>query len=212
MTFTNAEDKPDGILIAMADKVLSRLDYGWEAHSYPAKRLAKSMANGQIDLWIGLSTLPEFEGTTYVSKTIVTKLFLNAYTIGNNPPIHSSADLFNKTIIILRGYSYGGWITIIKEPANRIDFIEVSDLDVHFVVSKKSQNAEKLLDQLENTYLVLKAKGEIPADSHGREESSFGGQCPHRSGNHAKNFDHSYRPGKGIDLQRKNSSLLLVPS
>ena len=78
MTYTNDQGSPDGIIIDIADKTLNKAGYDWTAKSLPAKRMAKMIGAGQIQLWIGLATLPEFKGKTYTGECIVEKLILRA--------------------------------------------------------------------------------------------------------------------------------------
>ncbi len=148
MTYTDQNGQPAGFIMDIAAKSLKKAGFEWTAVSLPAKRMAKSLATGQIQLWVGLATMPHFDGTTHVGKTVVEKLILRAYTIGNSPPIRNKQDLQGKTILLLRGYSYGGWSTFIKNPANKIQYLE---LDSH---EKAFNRLEKLSKRIPNTYLL----------------------------------------------------------
>lgn len=121
MTYTDQQGKPSGIIIDITAKTLEKAGYQWTARSLPTKRMAKMLTEGDIQLWIGLSTLPEFKGKTYVGNSVVKKLIFRAYTIGENKPILKQEDLVGQTVLILRGYSYGGWINYIKNPSNQIE-------------------------------------------------------------------------------------------
>ncbi len=116
-------------------------------------------------------------------------------------------DLIGKTILILRGYSYGGWINFIKDPLNQVRFVEfdshedafrglnlfsqkqkacyllnykhpseivlktknypniqfndISSLNIHFVVTKKMNEAKAVLDRIENAFLQLQNDGAL---------------------------------------------------
>lgn len=148
MIYTDKDGQPAGFILDMATKSIEKAGFGWSAVSLPTKRLAKSVATGEVQLWVGLPTLPHFEGNTYVGQAVVEKLILRAYTIGNNPPILEAQDLHGKTILILRGYSYGGWIKYIKDPDNNIEHLEIDSHENAF------KRLEKLSTRIPNTYLL----------------------------------------------------------
>lgn len=202
MTYTDDQGRPAGVIIDITSKTLKRAGYQWTAMSLPAKRMAKMLTTGDIQLWIGLSTLPEFKGKTHVGKSVVKKLVFRAYTMGKSKPILNRDDLFGQTVLILRGYSYGGRINYIKNPSNQVKFIEfdshegafkgltllskrvqscfllnykhpseivfksgqyrniqyndISSFDIHFVVTRKMENAKTFLFNIENAFLQLK--------------------------------------------------------
>lgn len=132
MTYTNDSGHPDGIIINIAAQTLEKAGYEWTATSLPAKRLAKMLTQGDVQLWIGLSTLPQFKDKVYISDTVVEKLTFRAYTIGKRNPIVKKQDLLGQTLLILRGYSYGGWINFIKDPLNQIQYIEFDSHETAF--------------------------------------------------------------------------------
>jgi polar amino acid transport system substrate-binding protein len=148
MTYTGRDGQPAGYIMEIAVKSLEKAGFEWTAVSLPAKRMAKSLAAGNIQVWLGLATLPQFKGTTHVGRTVVEQLILRAYTIGSNPPIRKRQDLLGKTLLILRGYSYGGWITFIKDPANKIQYLE---FDSHEEAFKR---LEKLSGRIPEIYLL----------------------------------------------------------
>jgi len=117
---TDESGNPKGLLIELAKMVIPKAGYKWTAHSRPTKRMAKDIASGGLDLWIGLSTLPEFENTTFIGKPIVSTIELHSYWIGDKPPIQTKVDLSGKSVITLHGYSYGSWIKYIQNPVNNV--------------------------------------------------------------------------------------------
>lgn len=201
--YTDSKGKPQGILIDLVGKVIVHAGYEWKAASYPTNRMISLLVNGKIDLWVGLSTIPAFKEKTLIGQSEIMKISLCSYTIGKKPPIKTKEDLKGKSVIILNGYSYGGWITFIQNPHNNIRYhgtgthmsafkmlkakradyllnykgpsettlknIEIPDLQVneisafgaYFVVSKKTPNAEDLLNDLEKAYQQLKKEGNL---------------------------------------------------
>lgn len=131
-TFTDESGKPAGLFIDLAKKVYPAAGYDFTAVSYPVRRLASYIGSGDLDIWMGLKTLPEFEGKSYVGKSVIGELVLRAYSRGKKPPISSQNDLNGKSIIVMRGYSYGGWITYIEDPKNKINHIKANKHDAAF--------------------------------------------------------------------------------
>ena len=123
--YTDANGIPQGLLIDLARKVVPVAGYELEFRPLPAKRMINGLIKGEIDLWAGLKTQEGFENNTYAGDSILLQICLNAYTLGEDPLISKKEDLDHKMIIGLRGFSYGGWLTYLKDPANKIDFIEV---------------------------------------------------------------------------------------
>ncbi len=154
-TFTNEAGNPEGILIDLAGKVFPEAGYEWGAVSYPVKRLVEYLISGDLDIWMGLKTLPDFIGNTYIWDEIVASLFLNAYTMGDNLPVIKKEDLAGKSVIILRGYSYGGWIHYIKDKKNNVAYVKANK---HLSALKmlQAKRADYLLDYREPIDRALK--------------------------------------------------------
>ena len=144
MTYTDQNGEPAGLLMESAIKTMEKAGFDWEAVSLPANRIGSLMATGHIHVWLGLDTLPQFNGNTHVGAAVLEKLTLRAYTIGHKPPIHNRQDLNGKTILILRGYSYGGWTSYIKDPTNDIRYLEFNTHEKAFerlrILSKRIDN------------------------------------------------------------------------
>lgn len=168
---TNAKGQPEGLLIDLAAQVIPKAGYTWEAYSYPVKRMSEYVANGKLDLWIGLKTIPDFEDTTYKGKSELLKITLQAFRIKPLPDIKHKEDLKYQSVIILRGFSYGGWINFIKDPKNNVNYIETHDHKAALNMLK-AKRADYLLDY-QNP--VKKALEQMPLDNlKSNTISSFG--------------------------------------
>ncbi|WP_207681578.1 substrate-binding periplasmic protein [Desulfonema magnum] len=153
--FTNESGKSQGILIDLVDKVMKKAGYQWNTISYPAKRMVQSIVRGDADMWLGLPTLPGFKGTTVIGRHEIAKATQCAYTKGENPPIINKEDLSGKTLITLIGYSYGGWIHYIKNPANHVKYHEVFSNDLAFKMLR-AKRADYLLSYKRVSEIILK--------------------------------------------------------
>jgi len=158
--FTNPAGKPEGILIDIVDKVMKKAGYDWHAEAFPVKRMARMMADGRAHLWVGIPNLPEFEGTTYVGESEIFKVTLYSFRTGNSPPVLKKEDLAGKSLIVLRGYSYGGWINFIKDPSNNVKHEEPDTHESAFAMLKAGR-ADYLLAYKEPAERILK-KTDIP--------------------------------------------------
>lgn len=153
-TSTNDKGEPEGILIDLAAKVFPTAGYEWSALPYPVKRLSEYMGSGDIDVWMGLKTLPAFVGKTYAGDVPIAYLLLNAYTTGDNPPVTQKEHLSGKSVIIMRGYSYGGWINYIMDKKNNVSYLRANK---HASALKmlKAKRADYLLDYKEPIEMAL---------------------------------------------------------
>jgi len=123
-TYTDAAGSPQGNLIELLAKVSADAGYTYTAESAPARRLFQGVAEGQYDMFIGIKTPEVFQGTTIASKSVIAKIELHAWGLGTVPAIKAKEDLSGKQVIVLTGYSYGGWRPYMDDPANKVQVIE----------------------------------------------------------------------------------------
>lgn len=153
-TYTDGGNKPAGIFIDLANTIFPVAGYEYEAVSLPVRRLASYIGSGDLDVWMGLKTLPEFKDKAYIGDTVIAELVLRAYTKGKKPPILVKEDMIGKSIIVLRGYSYGGWITYIEDPKNNINHIKANKHEAAFNMLK-ADRADYVLDYKEPAGMAL---------------------------------------------------------
>lgn len=160
--YTNTDGVPQGLLIDLAQKVATEAGYRLEFESFPAKRMVSKLIKGEIDLWAGLKTLDGFAENTYSGDSRLLQICLNAYGIDSVPVISNKEDLNGKMIIGLRGYSYGGWATYLKDSANDIDYIEVDNHESALKVLDRNNRAGKKCYLLDYEQPVDKALQNYP--------------------------------------------------
>ncbi len=116
----NDKGQPDSPMTRLAEVLMERAGIPWHAMPYPARRLFDNLKNGNTNfsILVRASSLKDF---CIFSKKPVYSTKLNVYHIGDKPPIKSKEDLVGKEIITIRGYSYGGLLKFISDPANKID-------------------------------------------------------------------------------------------
>lgn len=192
--YTDEKGGAQGHLIDLANDIAREAGYDIEYIPLPTKRALLSVANGEIDLWFGLSTIDVYKDHVLISERPIDRLELRVYATKDMKDFRDKRDLIGKSVVILRGYSYGGLLDFIEDPANKIYTIRVtshdqalsvlatrnidymvdyarivesarakypvpnlksrvlSTLDVHINLSKKMDNAEKVLERLDEAY------------------------------------------------------------
>ncbi|MBF0228407.1 MAG: transporter substrate-binding domain-containing protein [Desulfamplus sp.] len=195
--------EPSGILIDYIKPILKKCNLTYSIKGYPPKRLYKYLADGETEIALGVKGVPELEGNVLYSNEKITDIDLRVYSRAETPPIKTKEDMHGKRIITIRGYSYGGFIKYIENPATKIvadvtnghelafkklqaqraDYVlnyslpsekalksinipgiqsySISSLELFFIVSKKSPDAENLLKKLEQAFIELKKEGNV---------------------------------------------------
>ncbi len=120
--YTDKNGNAQGNITELTKKIATRAGFKVSFHSYPPKRLAKNLVDGDVDFWIGLSTLENFPGNTEISSVPVVSEILRAYSTKPMPEIKAKSDLNGNHIIVLHGYSYGDWFSYIQDPKNNITY------------------------------------------------------------------------------------------
>lgn len=120
---------PKGVLIDLAKKYVKPTGYEIEFVHVPFKRMPSELANGNVDLWMGLTHYKEFKGSTLIGSKTVTTLELMTYALGQDISIKTLDDLKKYRVITYAGYTYGGMIEELQNPKNKFQTIEVKDND-----------------------------------------------------------------------------------
>lgn len=195
--FTGNDGVPTGPIIQLAKDITDEANYNLQLESFPTNRLVKYIKSGKIDIWLGVKTLPGFSEHAHLGTTALRTLRLTMYSTKKVKKVSSVKDFQGLKVIILRGYSYGGWTKKIKDPENKIDYHEtkshvsafemlkdgradvlldyrspaelalskvkiegikrqsVSNIHCYVVVSKKTPNGKKVLEDLEQAFIKL---------------------------------------------------------
>jgi len=118
-----------GRLIEHFEKAAKTQGITYTAESAPARRLLPGIAEGEFHVFLGVKGAKEFEGTTLVSAEPIDTVELNVYAMGEAPAVKAKEDLAGKAVILLAGYSYGGWRSWIEDPANKVQIVEARTAD-----------------------------------------------------------------------------------
>ncbi|MFL0809165.1 MAG: transporter substrate-binding domain-containing protein [Agarilytica sp.] len=143
--WTNESGDTSGHLVDLARAIIEEAGYDVALRSYPPKRVAKAVVDGQADLYFGLPTLSDFKSGVIVSENSIDKISLRAYRLRDLPDVTTKHDLKGKTILILRGYSYGDWGDYIRNPLNRVKY-QTADSHEQALRILKRRPVDYLLD------------------------------------------------------------------
>lgn len=200
--FTHTEGStPAGSLFEQLDKVAADAGFTYTAQAIPPRRLFQALPDGEFDLFMGVKSPPSFEGTTVASAEPIATINLHAWGLGDVPEITKKEDLSGLKVIVLSGYSYGGWRVWMDDPANKVELVEartaeqavqlltggraplllqytlpmeqalggkapdgltskpISSVDLFYVVSKKTLDAEGVLSRLEASTAKVRKSG-----------------------------------------------------
>ncbi len=120
------DGEPAGVLIDAFETAAERLGFAYTVESAPAKRLFQGIARGEYDVFLGVRSAQAFAGTTLVSDSVIARIELRAWALGEAPPIRAREDLAGRSLITMAGYTYGGWRAYIDDPANGVTAIEAT--------------------------------------------------------------------------------------
>lgn len=133
-----------GILLDLMQRSLSRAGLDYKVQGYPPKRLYFGLAEGKVDLFIGLKGNPLYDDKVIYSANPVSYLELRIYAVAGQEIPHEAEQLLSQRIAIIRGYGYGGLRPVLLSQQNK-PF--VTELNTH-------KNALAMLESGRIRYLL----------------------------------------------------------
>ncbi len=125
--YTGQSGKAEGYLIDLIHELAAISGYKVKPILLPPKRAVRMVAAGKVDLWFGLPTIAIYKDRVLISKSPVEQLTLKLYSTNPITDFRGRDQLAGKSIVVMRGYTYGGLIDFIKDPQNNISLLQVSD-------------------------------------------------------------------------------------
>ncbi|HLA36534.1 MAG TPA: transporter substrate-binding domain-containing protein [Rhodocyclaceae bacterium] len=151
-----------GYFIDFLKTLLTRAGVEHEFKGYPPKRLYTNVGEGTVKIWMGPVGVPEFEGKVLVSPKQISEINMEVYTMGAADTLPKSIDDFKgKSVITVRGYTYGGMIAALNDPKNNIK-VEVANTHEAAFQMLQAGRAAFLLDYIEPATETL-AKLKFPS-------------------------------------------------
>ncbi|MBF0203167.1 MAG: transporter substrate-binding domain-containing protein, partial [Desulfamplus sp.] len=113
--------EPSGLLVDYIKAALTKSNMSsYSVEGYPPKRLYMYLAEGDVDLCLGVKGVPALEGNVIYSNEKITDIDLRLYYRQETMVLKSKEELRGKRILTIRGYSYGGFIKYLANPENNI--------------------------------------------------------------------------------------------
>ncbi|HLA36533.1 MAG TPA: transporter substrate-binding domain-containing protein [Rhodocyclaceae bacterium] len=144
------ESKPvGGYWFDFLKVLMARAGVDYAFKGYPPKRLYQNVAEGTTSIWMGVKDVPDYAGKVLVSPKQISEINMELYAMGASAAIPKSIDeLKGKSLITIRGYSYGGMVTALNDPKNGIK-IEVANTHEAAFQMLQAGRGEYLLDYIE---------------------------------------------------------------
>ncbi len=125
--YTDREGQSQGHLVDLARQLAQLAGYRLTAKSFPPRRAGEMLAIGKVDIWLGRPSITAHQHAVLISETVVDHINLRAYSTRKQPQLETEADLQHKKVVILRGYSYGGWASYITNPQNKVSYLSANN-------------------------------------------------------------------------------------
>ena len=143
-TRLDAQGLPANPLLKLADTLFARAGIPWRAHPYPATRMFETLRNGTANFSM-LVKSPALEQCCLVGRKPIASTELRAYHAPGTPAIRGADDLRGKSVILIRGYSYGGLLSKLSAADSGVAVQSAVSHQVAFDMLERGR-AEYLLD------------------------------------------------------------------
>lgn len=105
-SWTDLDGQPRGSILALTERLLRQAGYRGEYRSLPGARLYAALRDGSVQLWPGAGGKSELEGHTFEARNSIGEISLALYRRADMPAPDIPADLRNRAVIVISGYSY----------------------------------------------------------------------------------------------------------
>lgn len=106
-------------LLKLAKVLFAEAGIPWHGTPYPASRMFTLLRTGTAQFSI-LVAAPALSECCLVSREPIARTEVRVYWIGDTPPARQMTDLLAKSVIVIRGYSYGSMANFLTDERNAI--------------------------------------------------------------------------------------------
>lgn len=125
--FTNDQGMPEGPFIDLARALTDEVGLEPEFISMPTKRALLARRNGEMQMWFGLPTTPLYKDRAFFSEKPIMKLELSVFSKNSMENFQGVEDLFGKSVVVIRGFTYGKLLEKLEKSSPSTKLIRVSD-------------------------------------------------------------------------------------
>lgn len=153
LTYTGADGRPAGHATELLRDILTRTGLPFDMKCYPGARLMASLRDGNAHVAM-LIRHPDIVDSVLYGRLPMAYLELDAYRMATTPPLGAIENTRGKSVILLRGYGYGGWIDFFKDPANglRLSYADSREAAIRMLASG---HGDYLVDYADPAALAL---------------------------------------------------------
>lgn len=123
--FTNDLGLPEGPFIDLASDIAQEAGLDIEFLSLPTKRGLLAVATGEVGMWFGPLDHPLYKNNILTSKKPLMALELRVVSKKSMGNFSGIDDLMGKSIVVMRGYSYGNILEFISSPESKTELFQV---------------------------------------------------------------------------------------
>lgn len=134
-----------GILLDLMEQSLNRAGLAYRVQGYPPKRLYFGLAEGKVDLFIGIKGNPLYDNKVIYSINPVSYIELRIYALPGQEIPHTAAHLVSRRIAMIRGYGYGGLRPLLLSAKNK-SFVTELNTHKNALAMLQSGRIQYLLD------------------------------------------------------------------
>lgn len=153
LTYTDSAGRPAGKAIDLITAILTRAGMDFEIKCYPGARLMSSLRDGSAHVAMLIRHPDILDSVLYGSQPMA-YLQLDAYRLTPTRPLAGIRNSRGKSVILLRGYGYGGWIDFFKDPANGLK-LSYADSRAAAFKMLSSGHGDYLIDYADPASLAL---------------------------------------------------------
>lgn len=106
--YRDANGHAAGTFVDMTRQVAEEAGFDLRFIYVPVSRAYLYLRQGEIDLWPGLTDIPALSDDVLESHTHPLAVQLDAWSTEANAPIQQFEDFYDKSLILIAGYTYGG--------------------------------------------------------------------------------------------------------
>ncbi|MDC0660931.1 substrate-binding periplasmic protein [Marinobacter sp. SS21] len=108
LEFMDEHNRASGRFIELTRQVAAEAGYDLEFAYLPISRIYFYLKNGVIDLWPGLSQIPELQDQVLESEISPVPVRLSVWSLDGSAPVTRFESFHDRILILITGYTYGG--------------------------------------------------------------------------------------------------------
>ncbi len=158
---------PGGAYTELIERVLTHSQLAYTIKCYPPKRLYLKLANGEVDLFMGLRQTEEYRDHVLSSMQTIRNIELRVYAMNPDKLPQSKAEWPGNSFVIIDGYNYGGLINYLEKlKKNNEIILHRSAKHLYALRMLQSKRADLLLDYKEVIDELIDDKDLVNLHSH----------------------------------------------